>query len=378
MKTIITYILTLITITGFSQNVKELSIAKENGKYFLTNVKVNGQLVHARFILDTGAETLISEEWVKKLGIKINSGTTEFTDDKEIKALANAKADFDIDNINFGTIKINVIKDKVLSPICNVAGIIGNDLMAQKSWYLSKDKIMIIDKVKKYSEIEEFKKEKLILNSKTYPTFVVKVGTPRTYSLFDLGDNSFGSISSGLYKYVKNSDFIKGYGVSSLNAFSENSNGGVAKINTIELNGLSINDAVIYVDNNDEKLSFSLGSEFLNYFDIILDFPKKKVYFKQKLNTYDTTFWHKFNFKVNVTDENVTVNYLWGKSNEFQLGDKIFQINGKSIMSLGSNECEIRNEFNYLMRENNSLELKILRDTKESIIKVSKKNILKL
>ncbi len=329
-----------------AQVITNVSFIKNDNKYYASNVSINGEKIEGFFLLDTGSETFINKSLANKLNLEIK-GETMVTDGQVEVKVPLSKAQFKIDNVSFPIIQIQVDENDIYwGSQCNVVGIIGNDLMRYFAWHFSKDTIQIIKKVKRFKNVEDYKKYKLDLQMGYYPILITSFGKPRATTLFDIGDNAFFEIGRSMLEYIPSKEIKQGEGVLTTSAFSKDISTTVVKTDIFEIEDFSVKNPIAFV--SDGEGFWNLGAEFLDFFYIILDFPKKKYYLKQRSQVYCSDYWNNFGFKYEIKDsEKMIVSFIWNGSQAQEkglvVGDEILSINQIDIKKLLERPvCEIR------------------------------------
>lgn len=324
-----------------------------NGKYILQNVKVEN--VVGNYILDTGTDiTIISEKLSNSIKLEIK-GEEILSDSENEFSAKYGFADIKIGNVNFYNIAICVVSN-LDSLICGVDGIIGNNLIQKCVWQLSKSEITISNKVSKEKK-KDYKKNKLLLIGGA-PHFLAKLSVPRATFLFDLGDNGFVAVGKEITKHIKPKKEINGYGKSLLRIFDNDTktylnDSKAMLLDTFYVFDYKIINPISYVDMGKEIYSVSIGSEFLNYFDIILDYKNKKVYSKQIEKQYKSEHWNNFGFKYIIENKLVMVRFIWQNSSAEKVGikpgERILKINSLDLtnsISICQTYTKIETELN--------------------------------
>lgn len=324
----------------YSQDCKCISVVKEEGRFYATNVKINNKVVHGKFLIDTGSMTLINSSVFAELKLECNGKQQVVSDGFINDTLKSVTASFIIDGIEFGDIDVSIIEDGI-GNVCNVRGTIGSDLMKENVWLFTKDSIVLLAKSKDYKYIRDFRKEKLIIQNKHYPYFIVGLNTPRATTLFDTGDNALMVSSYDVLEYYTGYTMIKGKGIGSYGLFSVDT--GVAAITTnhLSISDFKIENPVAYVENS---FLWTVGTELLEYFDIILDFPKKRYYVKQIKGVYSDEKWNDFGFRYSVKNNQVFVRFVWCNSAVdkagIEVGERILRINSLDLSEVNGPYCD--------------------------------------
>lgn len=336
----------------------------EQGKYILRDIKINN--ITGNFILDTGSDlTLISNHFADLIGFvpkkeyKLNDMTNEVVTKCGLTNIT-------IGNILFSNIAACIVDDIGKDIICNIDGIIGNNLIRQCVWQLSNSKIIISDEVSD-GQKKSYKENKLILMNNA-PYFIAKLSIPRATFLFDLGDNSLLNVDENLSKYIKSKSLIEGYGNISITAFENREDtvksikSAVFQTDTLKIFDYHIYKPISYV--SDVPWHISLGSELLDYVSIILDYKHKKVYSKQIKTKYSKEHFNTFGFKFEIKKGEVIINYIWNETelykNNIKLGSQILSINDINLRNLNSkNNCFWTNKILHLLKNSETIKLNI-------------------
>ncbi|WP_320019487.1 aspartyl protease family protein [Labilibaculum manganireducens] len=294
-----------------------VSFVKEKGKYFATNVTINGVTIPGKFLIDTGSETIISDKAAILAGLEFKKNVT-ISDGYNFKAVLKANAELNIDGFSFKRTKISVLYevDFGLGVFCDVAGIIGNDIMKQCVWSFTKNEILICSDFEILKNISSFNKEKLILQGKnrTVPYVVVSFGTPRATALLDTGDDCFVQINKVVLDYIKPQEIIQGKGravsmlLSQQNATSKSSYS-IIRTDKFTLGDKTVSNPVAYIEADEE--GWAIGTGLFDYFDIIIDFPKKNFFLKQTKTEYVSGKWNTFGLSAIIENGNVLVKFVW-------------------------------------------------------------------
>jgi predicted aspartyl protease len=331
-----------------------LSVSIERGKYFATNVSINGSLVDGKFLIDTGSETMVTDDIARKTGIA-GRKEKEITDGYENASVKIGKADFSIDGVSFNKVRVNIIEnyDLGMGIFDNVFGIIGHDLMKNCGWKFTNEYVHILPDIKKKDVFSGFVFARLDLQARSIPYFVASFAKPRFTCLMDTGDDGFLEISELLKNHIPNGMTRRGWGsaVTMLLSKQKADNTSVYEIiktDSMEIAGYVVKQPVAYVTNNDEGAS--MGSQLFNYFDVIMDFPNKRMLLKQVKDMYDVQIWEIFGFSIEVKQEGVFVQFVWEYSPAWvegiRPGNRVLSINSSNYRELtGVSSSKIYSEF---------------------------------
>lgn len=345
------------TQSNTKENVTSVSFVKERGKYFATNVKINGVAIPGMFLIDSGSETIISDKTAILAGLEFQKKIT-ITDGYNSKAVLSANAELNINGFSFKRTKVSVLYevDLGLGVFCDVAGIIGNDIMKQCVWYFTENEIQICSNLKSLNSVSSFNKEKLIMQgkNKTTPYVVVGFGTPRGTALFDTGDDCLIQINKIVLDYIKPQEIIQGKGraVSMLLSYQNatpKTSYSIIRTDKFTIGDKTVSNPVGYIEDNEE--GWAIGTELFDYFDIIIDFPKKQFFFKQKEKEYISKKWDTFGFSTIIENGTVLVKFIWDDTPAYRASiesnNKIISINNLSFENIDKqSSCQMYKQIN--------------------------------
>ncbi len=343
-----------------SINLKDLNVEFFKGLYFVSNVKINGEVISGRFLIDTGSPTSIKKE---ALGAnqKVNRKIRNITDGYESAEAYRTKFDIDIQNTAFKSVNVYVVEniDFGVGMFCDVVGIIGHNMMKKAIWMFDGASIQIVESVDtKQIKNEGFIEEKLIMQGwkNSVPYTIISCGTPRGTALIDTGDNGLIQINNLTENYIekKSIRICKGRAVQMLlseQGATNKSEYRVIQAENMSIGGSYISNPVAYVESDEE--GWSVGTEIFNYFTVIFDFPRKKMYLKQKQENYNMEFWNKIGFSIVIEGGQVFIRNVWkgteADKSGVEPGQRLLSINDFKLSALSSLvPCEI---YTYLFAE---------------------------
>jgi hypothetical protein len=323
-------------------------------------VTINGK--NYRFLLDTGAPNLISNEVMQEL----NSVSTNNFNISDANNLNQSMQLVVIPKIEIGKLIFEEqialvfdIKNHNLLSCYNIDGFIGSNLL--------KNSILKIDKTNQNLVItDQFE----LLNVKVKPTKIKLIGSQKApyielnflgknkekasdMVLFDTGMDGLYDMSNRAFTIFENQNIFevkgKSEGISSIGLFGLGKPS-LQKLVLLEnafLNNKSIKN--LYADTTDDTNS-RIGLEFLNYGNAILDFKKKNFYFESKETIIITN--KELKFAPTIFDNKLIVGLVWDKNlaEKIKFGDEILSIDTFKINEM--KVCEILNLKKYVKNKN--------------------------
>jgi hypothetical protein len=323
-------------------------------------VTINGK--NFRFLLDTGAPNLISNEVMQEL----NSASMNNFNISDANNLNQSMQLVVIPKIEIGKLifeeqiaLIFDIKNHNLLSCYNIDGFIGSNLL--------KNSILKIDKTNQNLVItDQFE----LLNVKVKPTKIKLIGSQKApyielnflgknkekasdMVLFDTGMDGLYDMSNRAFAIFENQNIFevkgKSEGISSIGLFGLGKPS-LQKLVLLEnafLNNKSIKN--LYADTTDDTNS-RIGLEFLNYGNVILDFKKKNFYFEAKETIIITNKEPKF--APTIFDNKLIVGLVWDKNltEKIKFGDEILSID--TFKTSEMKVCEILNLKKYVKNKN--------------------------
>lgn len=343
----------------------------KGGFIVLKNIYVNGQGPF-RFILDNSSSyCFISSELTHLIGFnpkqkaKVSDGITE-------KKTLLDKIDLIIGNTLFKDVLAGSNEnEEFFNPVdCNIDGIIGASVIKHGVWMLTNSCIIITNSITSINDIDEYFDEELLFGRIFFHR--LKIGQTSPVVTLDLGMNYFGEISEWYLKYIREKEIITGVGRSPTRFYTNNEL--VDTIRRVRFEGkgvkfgpeCTIKNGIFDISTEQDSLFCSLGAPFLNYFNLVLDCQRKKIYFKPIHSELDYIPDKEalLGFNVAVTDSGVVVSSIWDRSPAWQaglnIGDKIEKINSLEMNSLVHEApCAVYERIHITLDEEPVLELKI-------------------
>lgn len=362
-------------------NVTTVSLFRHNGHYFASNVSINNVKVEGTFLIDTGSDaSSILSSVAEDLGIKLSSKDRIVSDGLVSDTVrVSKKAAFSINNVEFAPIAISIdnMDDLYKHLGNNCVGIIGIDIIGQYAWKFSQDSFEIIKNIKKYEGLDAYKKNKLHFKSSTRPMLAVQFGIPIVTAQLDTGDNGLAEIGKLLFQYIPKVEERSGRGIIAQRAFRVDSiNTSVLKLKDLSISGFKLLNPVVSLNTSEEKTRVYIGTEFFDYYEFIIDFPRKKFYVRQNKTEYKLSKWNSFGFKTEHRKEGVFVRFIWDESpacrEGLELGCKILKINEFIVdKTLGAyrkfKEIEKENAVVQIVFQNKQGKIKTISLSKENL-----------
>ena len=358
VKSKILFVFLIIELAGYA-TPKDISICVEHGFYFATNVSINNIHVKGKFLIDTGCETsVIHSSIAKKINIPYKNKVQKYFDGSITKELVVGEATLDIsfEGVNVKRQRVYVWDNDNLNiaGVCNVVGVIGGDVLRKYVCRFNNGSLSITDNLKGFPKLFEYTKEKLLY--KDNPLIPVKYGRPTITSLFDTGYNGFIEVNRMFLNYIPYNQSIRGKGVVANTVLLPDTNSLAIKVDTFQVANLVVENVIAHVSNDN---TWTIGTEFFNYFETVFDFPQKRVYLKQINNKYESRFFFTFGFKFDLKEGEIIVTYLWNNSpaaiSGIKLGDRIRKINKLDVECISTqlSACEIKSLIRTELEKNN-------------------------
>jgi len=348
-----------------------------NGKIILTDVSINESQEKFNFIFDTGSSnSTISKRAFDKLGLNIYDSLNSY-DGLKTETTYQTIINLSLNQEKIERLKIDVIDFSSINEMqCEkIDGIIGGDIIKQYVWSIQKDSIFIAHKIKAFNanSYQKFK-----ISSILYDTPIIIAGFLNDYSatmLFDTGDNTLIAIAE---EQIKNIDIInktRGIGTVYSTVFGNKCIDTTYYLKPKSPFLLYYSDFYInnvYVDMNHDDLLSSIGIKIFDYFDILLDYKKKQIYFKQINKNYIKEKEFGFKWKVH-ENNNVFITFLWNNSPAYyaglKLGMQIINVNNIDVNSNKYSKCEIYQLIRSELNKKQEITIKVKESSKEYLLK---------
>jgi Aspartyl protease len=379
IKFIITIAIFLFSIMDINAQITEIPFELLDNKSVFIKLPINDSKESLKFYFDTGATNVLIDSTVAK---KMNL-ISDYQQDvggaggsKKYQLVLNQKINItnikSIDSIHFILDDLTRIKKSINK---NFDGIVGYSILKDYKTKIDFDKKIM--QLYNFNEDIDLKGYKAIAftfdNNITIPQF------PITIKLKN-GKNFFGKIlfdsGAGLTLLIntpfKNeNNLIKNIGKTSKTTSDNLSKTSVlenAVIESIQIGDFKFDDCPIKLSSDTDGVSSYknylgiLGNEFINRFNLVLDYSKQKMYLKP-----NSLFKNKFEFpvsgiKLKSENKEIIVSDVDAESEAFRLGLRVnFKI--VSINNLENKDLKFYNEL--LKNENKIVKITFLNDNSE-------------
>lgn len=297
-----------------------------------------------RFIVDTGAPTMIIPELKKELKSEVVKVVPITDANQEKDSLETVcLASISIDSIVFNDIPAVVAKSSSIFECFEVEGIIGSNLLRNSVVQFDHNDqiIKLVDKPDKLS-LSGKQYADLSLDDQNSPIITIKLKNKRKVMeevLFDTGMQGLYDVSLGkleaLQQY-KTFEFIaEGHGSNTFGLL------GLAKgathyklhLPTMEINGvdlLNITTETVLGNNS------SIGSKLLRFGIVTLDYPNQKFYFEPYVDGDIDVDEKQFPLSIVPADDRLFVGIVWDEalSKKINIGDQVIAIDGVNYESI--------------------------------------------
>lgn len=381
MRKLILFFAVSLFVTSCSTQKFSLNIGEQKIKNYYSKIDfelidntiyipVSIQGEEYRFMLDTGAPNIISEEIYAKLKPNIIRSIPV----EDVNSIKEKHLLVSIDSLKIGDLEFERIPtlvsnfNKTLPWKClKIDGIIGSNMLKNSIVQIDGEKKkLIITDLKEKLNLKEENSEKIILTKiQSLPFVEVKLKGKQNKEeriLIDTGSDGFYSTSLKNYEKIFNKEEIfhqvgEDEGASSLGFMADK----VTKhknykllLPSLTINNTEFQNVISKTVKNRNSL---IGAKLLDYGIMTIDYPHKKFYFepysKEVLNVEEP----EFGFKSTLKDGKLIIGVVWDEDlkSKIKYGDEILSVNGKDV-----NESIICDLFtNSLFKNGDSLTLKI-------------------
>jgi hypothetical protein len=292
-----------------------------------------------RFILDTGATTLISSELSLKINAVLKSSTL-ITDasNKEMRLNSTEIPNISIGGIEFKNTSALINKDdsNIVFNCFKIDGLIGSNVFQNSIvQILPKEKRIIITNNRKRLDLSKKNASKILLDNSGKPYVLIKINgntQAKGYVLLDTGMKGFFDLSNNNFKiYQKKNIFNVSHESSGSiggGLFGAADKTGYYKIVVPEIYINSVSFKNVTTETTNGKSS-RVGTELLKFGSIAIDFINKKFYFDSLEKSNDLTE-ETLGFTPTLINNKLVVGLVWNKSLQslMNAGDEILEING--------------------------------------------------
>ncbi len=346
-------------------------------------VTVNG--VKGNFLFDTGAPNVISEELAEKLGVKsLAEAKVNDSGGNSTRGNANVKLDnVEIGGVHFyntGAIVQNLSGSDIFKCL-KFDGVIGANLMRTAFWKIDyqNGEISIASDLNLLDSLDGYTTLTFKQKFTGTPEISIQVNGQTISDLtFDTGSN--GHISMPLSKMSDFGDQLES--TYSIGATSYGVGGRTQSDTTYYVMTDSITFGEEFFERKIvefEAHADNIGNEFLQNFDVIMDWQSKQFYLKKR-KEYDHERIESIGLGVNLQSGKVFVGYIYKGSDadgKLQLDDEILRL-GDNVFEDVSPEtiCQLLIDRDLVVEDQNQVEIEIKRNGERITFQLDKKKLL--
>lgn len=325
---------------------KPLSVEIIDNIYILTKVTINNGDKTYRFIVDTGStNSTVSRRIANELALPVIA-LDSATDGQTYQKFEVTRASLEIEGLTISEVRLDITNYDLNAggQLCDVDGILGGNVLKNYAWSFRKGKVTALSKVdKKQLEVEGFSRYKMNIFSEV-PLVMAGYRGTRSSSLLDLGFNGYLAVQESQLPYLWGKEIRKGRGQLIHTLFNEHeapTESMILKMPEFDF-GLppkkrpappsetSIHNVIVDVENEQHYALNSLGAGLLNAYEMVLDYPKKRLYVKKIEGASGHSVLNTFGFHID--PESLKIVFVWNDSPAADLGltpgDLVTQING--------------------------------------------------
>jgi predicted aspartyl protease len=358
---------------------RELKVEVNSNIYVLTHIRLNNSSRLYRFIIDTGSTgSSISKKVADALGLEM-TGTDQVTDGYSYENLSTSQLDMDIEGIIFKGLEVDVMTSDMSGrgQVCAIDGILGSNVLKKHVWSFRKGQVGVQSQVDK-KQLSDFSKYKMKLQFGGVPTLVAGFKGTRSTSLIDLGFN--GNITTPIsnVEYLWGKQERTGKGQLIHTAFNNPAPTKTRILKVPEFDfgspkehkkygtAMSIQEVIVDVEEEEHYPIQAIGAGLLNSFEMVIDFPKERLYIKKINDSKAHSILNTFGFVVNPNTR--SVEFIWDDSPAaklgLQLGDEIQKLNHLNLMTAEFKalaDCERQSKISEILRNTQKVNLLAIR-----------------
>lgn len=301
----------------------------------IIKASINGK--NYRFILDTGAPTMITRKVFNELNLAIlkKISINDANDKKDSLSIVNLNKVV-LGDIIFNDVPALIAEDAFIFDCHQVDGFIGSNMLRNTIIkFLAKDqKLIITDDGIKLSLNKKYASNLFLTPSQSSPFFKLKVKGKDTGSielLFDTGMEGMFDLSLKHYAVLEKEKIFDELAVSSgLGPFGLFGSGNstaqyLLRVPELNINGTIFRNVSIQTTSNSNS---RVGVELLKYGTVTLDYKNKKFYFEPFNNTIDLLRMH-FPISFTIKNNKTIVAIVWDSNlnREVSPGDELIAVN---------------------------------------------------
>ncbi len=347
------------------------------GNFIVSKARFSPEGLKKRFLIDTGAPTVISEASFKEnqfptiylLPDEVSTNQIDSASKSNILTIFPKLPELHLENLVFKDVASNVINKKGLEKYACFAsdGIIGSNVMNDAIWQIdySRKILTVTDDLKKLRNIEGATQVKFKDSGPDKKPIIPVVLNGETYwFLFDTGSSLGITLSPELIPFFGNipSERISGFSLNGLRTvYTENDdkqfNGSFVNLPEFVIGGLKVKNATAmalelpFFEKRDftKKQSGNLGNKFFQDYIVTINWKKNLIYFAPQPNPVQPIVTSNFGLLGRFNGQKkYVVQYLFKNSEAVKAGiklnDEILAINGFQMDNLSPDQyCEFVN-----------------------------------
>jgi predicted aspartyl protease len=372
--------------------LEEFMYEENQGLMFL-NVKINGEKQSFKFLVDTGAPTVISPQVAQLVKSKIGRNQMVGSGGSQKDSLQLGLLDtVRIGNLTFTQITciIAPFNQGEIMKCLEIDGIIGANLMSTAIWQFDRQakKITVTDQRKKFRNTKNTEVLPIrLFGWQRSPLLTVKVNRQITETiLIDTGFGGFFTWSRTTFLRAKSRNMLDttricvGYGASVESIFGKDIDSATYRMNLHEIayGKQIITNPVAEIDLDDGS---KFGVDWFDLYLITIDFKNGKIALTPRENTNYEKNWETFGFSAYLQENDLRISYLVENSPAtragLKLGDRVLEINGLSFRTIQpQNRCELFLKFFEIQKKEESIALTFAREGETQQINLNKEILL--
>lgn len=304
-----------------------------------------------RFILDTGAPTMITKKVFDQLGLTTTSHLPiKDGNNRPDSLIASQLREITLGGIVFNDVPVLVANDPLLFDCHKVDGFIGSNLLRNSIISISPKemKLTLTDQVEKLMLNQRHAADLVLNKSQSSPYISVRLKNKKSAAamvLFDTGMEGLYDVALEHYRLLEKGNIFKVSGKSNGNSTLSLNGAGTDTLQyRLHLAELQINSAVFRNVNAQTTASGNsrIGSELLDYGKVTVDYLNKKFYF-EPLQTINDAAKDQFPLAMTIKENKLVVGIVWQDSlmGKVKIGDQILRVDDKDYSKFDT--CEFIN-----------------------------------
>jgi hypothetical protein len=352
---------------GLTDFYKEIPFT-DRGGYFIIPVTIGSQTYD--YIFETGGYNTVTSDIMKNNALpelmKVTVGSSNQVKSKVVLSKIPMLQVSGVPFTDVGVFQFD-FTDAPLIKCYTTGGLLGKGVIAQAVWQVDYPNkiIRVADRVDKMPNLENAIKLKVELDKVFNPFIQVTINGRTQKCLLDFGYGGFLSLTE---KTARESAFTntleaRGEGAVGANGATQE----VTYLSTVasaELGGIKISDQVAFHSaSNNYNL---IGTELASYFIVTLNFKERELLLTPMKEFPQQTF-QTFGINMNRDEKSIYISKIYkgldGDKKGIQLRDQVVSVNGIPTDSL--NLCDSFFKFQRMLKESNSVHIKVKRDDTE-------------